>query len=311
MSSMVKETLTTLNGNRGKWTKLRVPAVGVIMAFAVSGCNFMNKHHLDVRSVPTDGYRTKHPIVVSERPENLDIPVGMRRIRPGTATRGKVAAFAHDAHYHGNGVMYLMVPANSANAKTARWYAKQLRAVMTSAGLRSKNIVQQPYPVDDAKAVAPIRLTFYRIKASVHNCNRWPNNLAGWSSNRGYGDFGCTTQSNLARMVDNPTDLLYPRRFDPSDPMRRSVVFDKYRAGMPTGATGGTGGGSSSSASSRRRRIRYERHCSGFCARSDVAGRRGSRGQRTDPHSPHRHPGVLRDQRSRQDNRDVRPRTGG
>lgn len=209
---------------------VRVSLVGLTAAIALAGC----KQHLNARSVPLDGYRSKHPIIVSEKPENLDIPVGMRRLRMSAPTHAKIMAYAREAHHAGTGVVYVLVPSGSANADAARWYSKKIRSVLVAGGLSSRNIVRQGYPVDDPKDIAPIRLTYYRMTASVHECNRYPDNLASKSSNRGYKDFGCATQSNLARMVANPSDLIYPRRFDPSDPMRRSTVFDKYRAGEST-----------------------------------------------------------------------------
>ena len=49
--------------------------------------------------------------------------------------------------------------------------------------------------------------------------------------NRHYESFGCATQQNLAAMVDNPLDLLYPRGMTPADAARRATVLDKYRRG--------------------------------------------------------------------------------
>ena len=45
-------------------------------------------------------------------------------------------------------------------------------------------------------------------------------------NNTQYYNFGCASQANLAAMVDNPSDLLYPRGVEPGDQMRRGVVYD-------------------------------------------------------------------------------------
>jgi len=48
---------------------------------------------------------------------------------------------------------------------------------------------------------------------------------------------GCSTQRNLAAMVDNPADLVQPRGEAPAYGPRRSVAIDKYRKGEnPSGS---------------------------------------------------------------------------
>jgi pilus assembly protein CpaD len=65
--------------------------------------------------------------------------------------------------------------------------------------------------------------------------------------NENYGAFGCATQQNLAAMVNNPLDLMYPRGLTPADAARRTDVLSKYRTGNATASAGagGSGGGTS------------------------------------------------------------------
>jgi pilus assembly protein CpaD len=49
--------------------------------------------------------------------------------------------------------------------------------------------------------------------------------------------FGCALQANLAAMVADPADLAAPRRADPAEAARRTVVLDKYCRGEQTHAT--------------------------------------------------------------------------
>jgi len=230
-TTSLKARIRALAGpGTAKTSRARLAAVGLVAAFALAGC----KEHLDARSVPMDGYRTAHPIVISEQPENFDIPVGMRRLRIDAALRARIIDFAQGANEHGNGVLYVMVPTGAANTRTARWMAGRVRRMLHVAGMAENRIIRNDYAVDSSGDVAPIRLTYYRMKATVRACNRWSENLTSKSSNRGYRNFGCATQSNLAGMIADPNDLLHPRRMGPSDPERRSVVFDKYRKGEST-----------------------------------------------------------------------------
>ena len=70
-------------------------------------------------------------------------------------------------------------------------------------------------------------------KSSAHakHCGEWSEDLTETSQNEAYANFGCSQQNNIAAMVANPEDLLRPSATAPADPMRRVVIFDKYRQG--------------------------------------------------------------------------------
>ena len=70
-----------------------------------------------------------------------------------------------------------------------------------------------------------------RSRAKTAACGPWPDQIARNVENRNYYTFGCATQNNLAAMVDNPLDLLYPRGMTPPDATRRAVVLNKYGTG--------------------------------------------------------------------------------
>lgn len=75
-------------------------------------------------------------------------------------------------------------------------------------------------------------------KSGAHaaECGNFPKDLGRTSQNDQYENFGCAQQNNIAAMVANPNDLIRPRPQTPSDPMRRSKVFDQYRDGGATSA---------------------------------------------------------------------------
>jgi pilus assembly protein CpaD len=65
----------------------------------------------------------------------------------------------------------------------------------------------------------------------------WPEDLGPSilnrrsSENKDYYNFGCSTQRNLAAMIDNPADLVQPRPETPAYTARRNVAFERYRRG--------------------------------------------------------------------------------
>src|SRR5437588_396243 len=81
----------------------------------------------------------------------------------------------------------------------------------------------------------------YKLRQPVAGpCGLWPEDLGpniddpGYNENRPYHNFGCSTQRNLAAMIDNPADLEQPRPETPAYTPRRDVAFDRYRKGTTT-----------------------------------------------------------------------------
>ena len=110
-----------------------------------------------------------------------------------------------------------------ARASTTRWCAPACRA---------SHIQVAPYEVGDHAKVAPLRLSYLRVKAVVPHCGIWPEDAAErLSTTRSYHNFGCAAQQNLAAMVANPADLLRPQPMAPANGARRANVITKYGAG--------------------------------------------------------------------------------
>ena len=79
------------------------------------------------------------------------------------------------------------------------------------------------------------RVVVSRSLANVPNCPNWrrasqPEFAASTMSN-----FGCATNSNLAAMVADPTDLVQGREVNGNDPLTISRAIKTYRDKDPTG----------------------------------------------------------------------------
>jgi len=208
---------------------LKLGATALLLSVTLTACQ-----HTKSGSIPTDGFRTRHPIEFKELPKTLDIPVGMRTSRLNKVQRQKVAAFARESTHKGDGMIQILVPSGSANESTANYVASKIRDIVRRSGVRAHNVGMQAYTVPDAGAVAPIRLAYTSIQASVHRCGTWPDNIADNLQNGDYYEFGCSTQANLAAIISNPADLLNPRASTPGDAARHSTIMDKYRKGEVT-----------------------------------------------------------------------------
>jgi pilus assembly protein CpaD len=182
----------------------------------------------------------RHPIMVSQQPTTVSVRVarGSQGLTP--AQRAQVAGFIerYRATDAGNSKLVISVPSGSPNEGSAVQAVADLRHMITGYGFPEANVAIEPYhaPRDPS---APIRLSYLRYVAEPPECGQWPTNLAEDYRNLPYPNLGCATQHNLAAQVANPADLLGPRTQDPADQERRSVVLDKYRRGVVTGAERG------------------------------------------------------------------------
>lgn len=202
------------------------------VALLAAGCQTTPTSH----ELALHDYRLRHPIVISEQAETFDIPVGTQTRHLSRSMRRAASEFAREARRNGARHVEILVPAGARNEAAAHSVAGQLRHALAKSGISPRNISIQAYPVDDPYAIAPIRLAYPKVKASVHPCGRWTDSITAESDNRDYDDYGCATQSNLAAMIDDPADLLRARELGPADRNRRDTVSEKYRNGeSPSG----------------------------------------------------------------------------
>jgi pilus assembly protein CpaD len=99
-------------------------------------------------------------------------------------------------------------------------------------GIPRNRVRSTTYYADSNGSSSPIRLSFTAVGASVEQCGKWPEDLAGVNiENQNYHNFGCAYQNNMAAMIANPADLLAPRQMTPIDAERRNLAIENYRIG--------------------------------------------------------------------------------
>ncbi|MFD1331381.1 CpaD family pilus assembly protein [Methylopila musalis] len=211
-------------------------ALVVIPALALGGC------HAD--RIVSDPYPTthqqRHPIVLSEGAERLDLPVGAGRDGLTARQKDDIRAFAAGWRRDGRSPIAIMTPQGGESGAAASYALGSVRSALVSAGVPATAIRAQRYAAGDG--AAPIRLGYVKLKAGVpHPCGLWPDDLGhgggdvyGATQNREYWNFGCATQQNLAAQVADPEDLARPRAETPVYASRRQTVIDNFRKGEVT-----------------------------------------------------------------------------
>ncbi len=213
----------------------RVPApaavlAAVLIATLAAGCA-PKPDRLATGAIPDD-YRARHPIVLAEGEETIDVPISSGDVSLQLATRDLIRGFASRYHGTSSSVVQIMLPSGSPNSAAVNRVRREIRAALVSGGVPANRIVELRYQAGASGDAAPVRLSYTAIKASTGPCGEWPEDLAmKTESNQNYYNFGCATQSNLAAQVSNPTDLLGPRVMSPIDAEQRNTVINNYRIG--------------------------------------------------------------------------------
>jgi pilus assembly protein CpaD len=201
----------------------------------LSGC--ANRDSITVGSIPDD-YRTNHPIVISEKDEKIDLPVGASDRGATRAQRQTLLGFLDGYDRSAAPVLTIAVPSGSANEIAARAAARDFRRIAIAGGVHANRIALASYQVSSADVSAPIRVAFSSMRAHTDRCGRWPDDLLETTENKHYANFGCSYQNNLAAQVANPADLLGPRKQTEIDAENRDRVINVYRQ-SGNGATSG------------------------------------------------------------------------
>ena len=225
-------------------TRRSLPALLAIGLLSVSAaaCSNMQRDQIIVGAVPED-YRLNHPITISEQVATLDVPVGMETRYLPQGMEGNILGFARAFMQSGSEIIAIVLPAGSANAYAAAGIGLQIEQVLLGSGVPQGAIQYRSYPAGARETGAPVRLAYVAITASTAPCGPWTDNVARNYNNQNYAAFGCATQNNLAAMVANPLDLLYPQIMSPPDAARRTTVLGNYQDGADTGTDYGDFGG--------------------------------------------------------------------
>jgi pilus assembly protein CpaD len=200
--------------------------LAALAAAMLSGC--ASRDDLTTGGIPDD-YRQRHPIVVTEAEQSVDIPVASTDRRLNTAQRDMIRGFAQNYGSRATGPVYLLTPEGSPNASAARQLRGQVRAELSARGIASSKIVNSAYAANSVGDAAPIRLTFVGTTAMTSQCGQWPKDMINDFNNQNYYNFGCATQNNLAAQIANPEDLVAPRGMTPIDAARRNAAIKEYR----------------------------------------------------------------------------------
>ena len=234
------QTVCTMIGARRGIAALALRAALVAAGVLLTcGCN-TTQQVAGVPEVPTD-YRMRHPIAIREADRTLQMFIGSNRSELTPSQRAELLAFAQSWRREATGGVVVDLPVGGSNERAAADALREIQSIIVASGVPPQGVVVRNYRAGD-RTLGTIRVTYPKIAAQAGPCGVWPEDI-GPSFNRNYFEnqpmyhIGCTSQRNLAAMVDNPADLVQPRAETPAYTMRRTTVVEKYRQGVSPATT--------------------------------------------------------------------------
>jgi pilus assembly protein CpaD len=213
---------------------------GALMGLAVVlGACTHTGDQVTTASIPED-YRLRHPIAVQEANQSIVIFVGRARGGLSAEQRADVMGLAQTWQHEATGAITVDVPVDTPNAAAAADAFREVQSLLTAAGVPPRGIIAHRYHPNDPRQLAALRLSYPRISATAGPCGLWPEDLGPsihdktYTENTSWYNLGCANQRNMAAMIDNPADLVQPRRETPAYTARRAEAFEKYRKGTTT-----------------------------------------------------------------------------
>jgi pilus assembly protein CpaD len=208
---------------------LRLLAAGGL-AVSLAGC-----YQTPVTAEYPVDYRQRHPIVVREGVQNVEVMVGRNRGGLTPSQRADMVSFAQAWRQESGSGVIIEVPRGGPTDRAAADSMREIRSILAAVGVPSNAIYIRHYR-PSRTSLASIRLNYSKLIAEAGPCGQWPWDLGPSIKsldfeNRPYWNLGCATQRNLAAMVDNPADLIQPRGEIPPWSPRRTFVINKWTKG--------------------------------------------------------------------------------
>ncbi|MEI9409249.1 CpaD family pilus assembly protein [Mesorhizobium salmacidum] len=224
--SALKARTMAMRSGRSRISLRALPIMAVAVSALLAGC--AHRDSITVGAIPDD-YRTNHPIVIAEKNQKIDLPVGAGDRGMTGSQRDTLLGFLDGYDKSAAPALTIQIPSGSANEVAATAAGRDFARLAVAAGIKRDRIVVVSYQAGSSEASAPVRVSYIAVRAQTDKCGRWPADLVETSENKHYADFGCSYQNNLAAQMANPGDLLGPRKSTTIDAANRSKAIGVYQ----------------------------------------------------------------------------------
>lgn len=127
---------------RGHTMRMALGGAALGLLAGLAGCSTTGTS--DVNMMDYD-HHLRNPIMLSEEPENLDIPVGMNGPAMSRQVATAIGNFAGEYRQFGTGPITIQVPTDSANENAAAATGRAVHYALVQAGVPHGQIHVVPY----------------------------------------------------------------------------------------------------------------------------------------------------------------------
>ncbi len=196
----------------------------------VSGC--YQHHEKDVKWIPISN-EDRHPIHIRKNVIDIELDVHQGANGLTNAQKNNLRHFLKHYLKQGNSKLHVSSPREGVNETSVFNVIGDIKRQFEKYNIAPGYVAFKSYRASD-NTLPSIKIAYGRYTAHTAKCGDWSENLSNNPQNLNYPNFGCAQQQNLAAMIENPGDLLGPRRTTPRSSERRDVVWDKYVKGETT-----------------------------------------------------------------------------
>ncbi|RUU94195.1 pilus assembly protein CpaD, partial [Mesorhizobium sp. M6A.T.Cr.TU.017.01.1.1] len=130
-----------------------------------------------------DDYRTNHPIVIAEKNQKIDLPVGAGDRGMTGSQRDTLLGFLDGYDRSAAPTLTIQVPSGSANEVAATAAARDFARLAIASGVKRNRLVVTSYQAASSEISSPVRVAYVAVRAQTDKCGRWPADLVDTSEN--------------------------------------------------------------------------------------------------------------------------------
>lgn len=213
-------------------------------AFALAGCD-RSRVADEMHPMLTD-YTKRHPIGIADDSVLLDLPPVTGD--PADRSRDTLAAmrFMHKYKQEGRGPLVVSVAASDRRQWGVERRVDEVRRLARVVGVPTDRMrfTGRSHPRSIGAAVT---LSYERLAVVAPICGDWSENVTRNPDNLPYPNYGCASQRNLAAMIANPTDVVFPAQETPRLSDNRAAAYAAYKGKSGEAGPSSGGGGASPS----------------------------------------------------------------
>lgn len=183
----------------------------------------------------------RHPIVVAAETATLDLAIVPASSGAEARQYVETTRFLRSFRQEARSPLIVWVPHQRSHGRSVSGRMHAIRTLLAREGIspRRVRIASKPGPTDLADTIT---LSYDRIAAIGPTCGDWSESVTRNPHNLPYPNYGCASQRNLAAMIANPTDLMFPAHEIPRQGERRAATYKGFtETAPPAGTTAAAG----------------------------------------------------------------------